>query len=53
MDQNYLKFQKNNYYDIKNKLNINKKYFVFTILGTLDERKGHKFLLNIYKKLRN
>ena len=43
--------KKDNYHDIKNKLNIDKKYFVFTILGTLDERKGHKFLLNIYKKL--
>ena len=36
---------------LKTDLNINNDYYVFTVLGTLDDRKGHKFLLEVYKKL--
>ena len=38
---------------LKTELNINNNYYVFTVLGTLDERKGHKFLLEVYKRLLN
>ena len=43
--------KKNSKQSLKDELNINKNYYVFTVLGTLDERKGHKFLLEVYKKL--
>ena len=38
---------------LKTDLNINNDYYVFTVLGTLDDRKGHAFLLEVYKNLLN
>ena len=44
-----IKVDNNN--NLKRELNINNNYFIYTVLGTLDERKGHKFLLEIFKNL--
>jgi len=44
-----IKMDNNN--NLKRELNINNNYFIYTVLGTLDERKGHKFLLEIFKNL--
>lgn len=41
----------NNLDDIKLKYGLPLNSKIHLILGTLDERKGHKFLLNIFKKL--
>ena len=45
--------KKDNSNQLKTKFDINTNYCVFTILGTLDKRKGHRFLLEIYKNLLN